>query len=172
MKEYRPAPQAFWRLPSVHVEIPIGQIEDYPLLAASLRVWREHSTDRLPETLDPLSLPVAVIKGVSLLRRDPATGDWIVWLGSSLLTRGHGREMRGTGLAEGFAPGDLEKVRQGIERAMEFGRPDLVRREFQDPRGRLWSFVRLLLPLSSDGTSRDRYAMIIDPETFGRPVLR
>jgi hypothetical protein len=35
----------------------------------------------------------------------------------------------------------------------------------------MWSFVRLLLPLSSDGVKRDRYAMIIDPVTYGRPVI-
>ncbi len=83
----------------------------------------------------------------------------------------HGREMRGTGLAEGFATEDLEKVRQGIERTMARGEPELMRREFQDPQGHMWSFVRLLLPLSSDGVERDRYAMIIDPETYGRPVV-
>ncbi|GHD55393.1 hypothetical protein GCM10017083_34250 [Thalassobaculum fulvum] len=165
------APEAFWRLPSIHVEIPIAEIADYPLLAECLKVWRNASTGRLPETLDPLTLPVAVIKGVSLLRKNPDSGDWIVDLGGSLLTDGHGREMKGTGLSEGFAPGDVEKVREGIERAMARGEPELMRREFQDPHGQMWSFVRLLLPLSSDGVKRDRYAMIIDPETYGRPVI-
>jgi len=165
------APDAFWRLPSTHVAIPLEQIADYPLLAECLEVWREISTERLPETLDPLALPVAVIKGVSLFYREPQTGDWIVSLGGSLLTEGHGREMRGTGLSEGFAPGDLERVRAGIERTMARGEPELMRREFQDPQGNMWSFVRLLLPLSSDGVNRDRYAMIIDPETYGRPVI-
>ncbi len=171
MSAASPAPEAFWRLPSTHVEIPLEEIADYPLLAECLKVWREASSERLPETIDPLALPVAAIKGVSLFYREPQTGDWIVSLGGSLLTNGHGREMRGTGLAEGFAAGDLENVRRGIERAMARGEPELMRREFQDPQGHMWSFVRLLLPLSSDGEKRDRYAMIIDPETYGRPVV-
>lgn len=163
------ARRQFRWLPSNHVALPLDRIGEYPLLAECLRVWRRDAVGRLPSTIDPLELPVAVIKGISLFRRDPASGDWQVWLAGSLLTEGHGREMRGTGLADGIPPDDLPVVRRDIERAMARGEPDLVRREFQDPNDRWWSFVRLLLPLSSDGTARDRYAMIIDPPTFGRP---
>ncbi len=159
----------FWQLPGVHTHLPIERVAEFPLLAAALAVWRETAVERLPATIDPLALPVAVIKGVSLFRRDPETGDWVVGLAGSLLTGGHGREMKGTGLADGFAPADLEAVRQGIDRAVERGEPELMRREFRDPEGRRWSFVRLLLQLSSDGVRRDRYAMVIDPDTFGAP---
>lgn len=163
-------PFRFWTLPGTHVALPIERVADYPLLAECLRVWRASVADGLPATIDPVALPPALIKGVSLFRRDPGSDDWVVHLAGSLLTEGHGREMKGTGLADGFSAADVDKVRRGIDEAMRRGEPDLMRREFRDPQGRLWCFVRLLLPLSSDGVSRDRYAMVIDPDTFGKRI--
>ena len=46
----------------------------------------------------------------------------------------------------------------------------LARREFVGSRNRRWAYVRLILPLSSDGARRDRYCLIYDPATFGRRI--
>lgn len=53
--------------------------------------------------------------------------------------------------------------------AVDRGEPDLVRRGFVDPRGRRWSYVRLLLPLGGTGVA-DRVATVIDRESCGRNV--
>ena len=34
-----------------------------------------------------------------------------------------------------------------------------------------WAYVRLYLPLSSDGRTIDRFATVIDPASFGRLTL-
>lgn len=159
---------AFWMHPGTHEMVPIERVQDYPLLAVCLEVWRRSVRDGLPPRLDPLAVPRAVVKGINLFERDARTGEWVVRLAGSLLTEGHGREIRGTDLSEGFSPVDLEKVKQGIDRAVAAGEPRLVRRSFRDPRGLSWSYTQLILPLSSDGYRRDRYATVIDPETFGR----
>ena len=59
-------------------------------------------------------------------------------------------------------------VRAALNAAASRREPDLVRRHWVDPRSVRWAYVRLYLPLSSDGASVDRFATVIDPASFGR----
>jgi len=58
-------------------------------------------------------------------------------------------------------------VRAAFRAAAQRRAPDLIQRLFVDPRGLRWSYVRLYLPLSSDGATVDRFATVIDPASFG-----
>lgn len=170
MNPSRQWPDGVWELPSHHIALPIEQVGDYPILEQCLKIWRASFTTELPMTIDPVDMPLAAIRGISLLDWDADAGDWVVRLSATLLDEGHGRNMTGTKLAEGFSIGDIAGVRAGIQAIMDRGEPDLMRREFVDGNGRTWSYVRLILPLSSDGVRRDRYALVIDPQTFGQRI--
>lgn len=165
-------PDGVWDLPGFHIQLPIEQVSDFPLLDQCLEIWKRARTDGLPATLDPVELPRGVIKGVSILEWNSDVQDWVVRLSSTLLDEKHGKSMRGTGLSDGFNASDIETVRAEISKIVESGEPDLRRREHHDPNGRIWSYVRLMLPLSSDGVKPDRYALIFDPETFGQSIDR
>lgn len=172
MKASANLPDGVWDLPGFHIHLPIERVSDFPLLDQCLQIWKTARTDTLPATLDPLDLPREVIKGVSILEWNHDMQDWVVRLSSTLLDEKHGKSMRGTDLSEGFNASDVEAVRAQTATIVESGEPDLRRREYHDPNGRIWSYVRLLLPLSSDGVKRDRYALIFDPETFGQRIDR
>lgn len=159
---------AFWSLPGEHATIPLDRIADYPLLAESLEVWRRHAGDGLPATIDPLMFPRAAIRGLNLFEREPVSGDWRVRIVGSLVTDHVGEELRGTGLVENFSDADRAVVRQALDAAASRRSPDLLRRHWLDPRSVRWAYVRLYLPLSSDGEVVDRFATVIDPDSFGR----
>lgn len=161
-------PVPLWALPGKHFELPLDTIAAYPLLAECLATWRRLSAERLPATVDPLQFPRAAIRGLNLFEHEPATDDWRIRVVGGLVTDHAGLELRGTGLVETFSEPEREAVRATLRAAAERARPDLLRREFVDPRGIHWSYVRLYLPLSSDGTRVDRFATVIDPGSFGR----
>lgn len=159
---------SFWSLPGEHVEIPLDRAGEFPLLAECLQIWERMSADGLPSTIDPLQFPRAAIRGLNLFEYDAATDDWRIRVVGSLVTDHVGGELRGTGLAENFTADDREAVRAAFRAAAGRRRPDLLRRFFTDPRGVRWAYIRLFLPLSSDGRTVDRFATVIDPASFGR----
>lgn len=161
---------SIWEQPSVHVPLDLESIGRFPLLAQALEVWRNAAKDRIPETIDPLDMPPALIKGVSLIEWREDEGDWFVRLASTLLRQGHGAPLSGARLADGLRPDQARRMRDRIRAMQEKGEPALDRFDFDDRQGRLWAYVRLALPLSSDGVKRDRYALIFDPETFGQHI--
>lgn len=165
-------PERLLEWPSAYIELPIERISEFPLLAACLEAWRADSGAGFPSTLDPIDLPREVIKGVSLLDWVEDRQDWVIRLSSTLLDEGYGRSMRGMGINGVFRQVEAAEVRDAVSAIVGAGRPNLMRREYMDPRGRVWSYVRLILPLSSDGRSLNRYALVYDPITFGERIDR
>lgn len=164
---------AFWSLPGEHEEIPLERVGEWPLLAECLSVWRRpaagvQAAGRLPAAIDPLDFPRAAIRGLNLFEHDPAADNWRIRVVGSLVTDHVGAELRGTGLEENFTDADRETVRAAFRAAAQRRAPDLIRRLFTDPRDLRWSYVRLYLPLSSNGAAVDRFVTVIDPGSFGR----
>lgn len=149
-------------------DMPIERVVDYPLLAESLAVWRAAAADRLPATIDPTELPRAVVKGVNLFDVDRATGEVRVRLVGGLITRFAGRELRGERTRDIYVGSDFDAVHRATHAALAARQPALARRRVLDSRGRRWAYIRLLLPLSSDGVHADRFATVIDPASFGQ----
>lgn len=152
----------------VHVPMPLDRLAEYPVLAGCLDGWRRLSDHGLPETIDPVEMPVEAIKAISLIDWDETHRTWFVRLSSTLMDQGHGRTMTGKPLSDGFSPEEFPGVCARLDNILASGEPDLARHEFTDSRGRRWAYTRLVLPLSSDGVKRDRYAVIYDPGTFGQ----
>lgn len=163
-------PEQFLNWPSSYISLPIEQVSEFPLLEAALKAWWGAAANGLPSTLDPLDLPPALIKGISLLFWDESLQDWVIRLSATLLDEGYGRSMRGERMANAFRTEDAAVIRDAVKAVVASGQPDLMRREYMDRQGRVWSFVRLVLPLSSDGEKSDGYAFVIDPEAFGRRI--
>jgi len=157
-----------WSPEGEHRELPLARIVEFPVLTECLAIWRGLAAERLPECIDPLDFPRAAIRGLNLFERDAAADDWRIRIVGGLVTEYVGRELRGTGLVENFREPDLSAVRRAFRAAAERRTPDLIHRSFLDPRGMRWSYVRLFLPLSSDGVTVDRFATVIDPSSFGR----
>lgn len=157
-----------WSPGGEHRELPLARIVEFPLLAECLAIWRSRAAERLPDSIDPLDFPRAAIRGLNLFERDAAADDWRIRIVGGLVTEHVGRELRGTGLVENFREPDLTAVRSAFRAAAERRAPDLIHRSFLDPRGMRWSYVRLFLPLSSDGAAVDRFATVTDPSSFGR----
>jgi len=159
---------AFWALPGEHVELSLDRIVDYPVLAQCLENWRGLVADGLPSDVDPLAFPRAAIAGLNLFEFDADADDWRVRLAGRLVSEHVGYELRGTGLIEAFSEADRAEVRAAIRAAVARGEPELTRRNFVDPRGRRWSYVRLFLPFSRNGDRVDHFVTVIDPGSFGR----
>ena len=157
-------------MPKLHVPVALEDIDGYPTLARCLAVWRKHSADRLPATIDPVEMPVEAIKGISLVDWDPKIEDWVIRLSATLMDQGHGRSMTGTRMLDIYRDEEYAGVRERLQTTLEAGEPSLARHEFVGSRNRRWAYMRLILPLSSDGTKRDRYCLIYDPASFGQRV--
>ena len=157
-------------LPRLHVPMDLGRIVDFPILARCLDVWRSNARNGLPATVDPTEMPLEAIKGISLVDRDGESGEWIVRLASTLMDQGHGQSMSGCVLSQTYRDEDFPGVLERLEAILAAGEPNLARHEFTGSRNRRWAYVRLILPLSSDGVARDRYALLYDPATFGRRI--
>jgi hypothetical protein len=159
---------AFWALPGEHATLPLDRLVDYPILAQCLESWRSLVADGLPSQVDPLVFPRSAIAGLNLFEFDADTDDWRVRLAGRLITEHVGSELRGTGLVEAFSEADRAQVKAAIHAAVQRGQPELMRRNFVDPRGRRWSYVRLFLPFGRAGDGVDRFVTVIDPDSFGR----
>lgn len=155
-------------LPGEIAELPIERVVDYPLLAAALEVWRATATDGLPATVDPVAMPRAVVRGINLFDVDMATGEVRVRLVGGLVDHFVGRELRGHRTREIYVGSDFDAVHQSTHAALAARRPSLAWRRILDSHSRRWAYLRLLLPLSSDGLHADRFATVIDPGSFGR----
>lgn len=155
-------------LPRLHIPMDLHQIDEFPILAGCLQVWRDAYRGRLPEKIDPVDMPREAIRGISLIVLDPDAGDWIVRLASTLMDQGYGKAMTGCPMLETYRPQEYPEIRARLEAILAHGEPNLARHEFIGSQNRRWAYVRLILPLSSDGVKRDRYALIYDPATFGR----
>lgn len=157
-------------MPGLHVPMPVEDVDQYPVLARCLEVWRRNAADRLPATVDPVEMPVEAIKGISLIEWDEQLVDWVVRLSATLMDQGHGRSMTGVRMLETYRADEYSRVKERLLAIMDSGEPNLARREFVGSHDRRWAYVRLILPLSSDGVKRDRYCLIYDPASFGQRI--
>lgn len=151
-----------------HEELPLDALTSYPLLQAVVTAWQEGCDgDRLPARLDPIKLPRPILPFVMLLELEqPAEQSPLlrIRLAGTEVCAKHGREMRGLTTDDFFRPEDAQAVVAAALEVAHRRQPSLARRHYITINDRVWSYVRLILPLSQDGSRVDSFFKVAEPE--------
>jgi hypothetical protein len=149
-----------------HREIPLTEIGRFPDLAAALQSWQQSVGTRAPRQVDPLALPKALLPYVMLLDLEEAPARLRVRLAGTYICDKYGSELRGATTDDFFAPADAQQVVASALTVAKFGIPSLAQRDYVTLDGGLWSYVRLIAPLSRDGCKIDGFFKVLDPATL------
>lgn len=153
-------------IPSAHTELPLAEIAGYPSLKALHAVWQEKSRDGLPARLSPLDVPKSVLPFVMLLELERDGPRLRVRLAGTEVCQKHGGELKGKTTDDFFEAKDAQAVVADAVKVAETGRPSLARRSYITLNDRLWSYTRIILPLSSDGKTIDSFFKALAPESL------
>lgn len=171
---------AFSRLPSSasldwlktgeHRDLPLSDLAAYPLLSQATALWQAgiDATGRLPVRLDPLELPRELLPYVMLLDLEEAglRARLRIRLAGTEVCAKHGREMKGLTTDDFFHPDDADAVVTAAQAVARSRQPSLARRSYITINDRMWSYVRLILPLSRDGETVDSFFKVADPASM------
>ncbi len=153
-----------------NTDLPIAAIDRYPLLAAVLSHWdrARQQTGRLPARLDPLLLPREILPYVMLLDLETADCRPLlrIRLAGTEVCAKHGREMKGLTTDDFFHDADAAAVVQAAMNVAASGQPSLASRSYVSIDDRMWSYVRLILPLSRNGRDVDSFFKVADPASM------
>lgn len=150
-----------------HAELPLAELERYPVLAACVKAWREAPRrGELPACLPVDRVPAEAEPYTMLLDYLPETRDARVrfaghYVGERARFDAAGRTLRGY-----FDESDAEIVFDGLARAADTRAPTLARRDYVAIDGRHCRYVRLILPLASDGKTVDGFFKTVEPSTL------
>lgn len=153
-----------------HRDLPLTEIGLYPYLADALQAWQQSEGVRAPRTVDPMLLPQALLPYVMLLDFEENPTSLRVRLAGTELCAKYGGELKGQTPEEFFAMPDARHVMQTAIKVAHLGLPSLALRSYVNMDGKLWSYVRLVAPLSRSGSRIDGMFKAIDPTTL-RPLV-
>lgn len=138
------------------VDLTADDIIDTDLRELFLYWSGKHNGGRLPSRadLDPVHIP-RLLPHVMLwdVLADPL--DFRVRLAGTEICRRFGEELTGRLLREIDMDGKTELIHSQYSQAARTGRPRLDSQEYERHDGRYMHYVRLILPLSTDGTRVD-----------------
>ncbi|MBK8161096.1 MAG: PAS domain-containing protein [Rhodospirillaceae bacterium] len=149
-----------------HRDIPLNEINRYPDLATALHCWQQTGDQGIPREVDPLSLPRALLPYVMLLDLEENPSRLRVRLAGTQVCEKYGAELKGLTTDDFFSPQDAQCVVDAALKVAHFGIPSLAERQYVNLDGGLWSYVRLIAPLSRDGTKIDGFFKVLDPATL------
>jgi hypothetical protein len=156
----------------LHREIPLTEIDQYPDLASALQSWQSSGSSRIPRSVDPFALPARLLPYVMLLdleempERSDAPYSLRVRLAGTYVCQRYGGEMKGRTTDDFFAPADARHVVEAALTVANLGLPSLAERQYVNLDGGLWSYVRLIAPLSRDGSRIDGFFKVLDPTSL------
>ncbi|WP_416896560.1 MAG: PAS domain-containing protein [Minwuia sp.] len=153
-------------IPSKHTELDIGEIGNFPLLDHMCRFWREANDGDVPVRIEPFDVPAKLMPYVMLLDLEEEPRRLRVRLAGTAVCDKHGGELKGKTTDDFFLEDDARAVVDAALVAAETRQPTLARREYIGLDDRLWGYVRLILPLSSDGVKIDRFFKAVEPHTL------
>lgn len=160
------SPCRFARSVHPHRDIPLANIMQYPDLARALQAWRQCDGMRAPHSVDPLLLPRSLLPYVMLLDLEENPNRLRVRLAGTYVCEKYGAELRGMTTADFFSPQDERHVVDTALTVARFGIPSLAERHYVNLDGELWSYVRLIAPLSRKGQKIDSFFKVLDPSTL------
>jgi hypothetical protein len=154
-------------VPTKHEELDLSRIEDYPHLAALLRVWQAQSGARPAPDIDPLDLPRPLFPYVMLLDLEREAKRLIIRLAGDFVCEKHGGPVKGLTPYDFFDEADAAAVVACAIEVADAEAPSLARREYVTIDGGLWSYVRLMLPLAGPDGRTDRIFKALEPSSLG-----
>ncbi|WP_374466697.1 PAS domain-containing protein, partial [Ferrovibrio sp.] len=159
-----------WLKTGEHRDLPISDLVTYPLLRQATSLWQAEfdAAGRLPARLDPLTLPRDLLPYVMLLDLEQAgqRACLRIRLAGTEVCAKHGREMKGLTTDDFFHADDADAVVTAALTVAATGQPSLARRSYITINDRVWSYVRLILPLSRDGETVDSFFKVADPASM------
>jgi hypothetical protein len=148
-------------------ELPLDDLVRYPVLAACVDAWRAAPRrGALPAALPVDLVPPAARPYTMLLDYLPATRDARVRLAGNYVGERARFDIVGRTLRGYFAEDDARIVYDGLALAAETRAPTLARRDYVAIDGQRCRYVRLILPLASDGTTVDGFFKTVEPSTL------
>ena len=153
-------------MPSRHTEMDLADSSKFPLLDRMYRFWQGASADGLPERIEPFDIPPRLMPYIMLLELEDEGPRLRVRLAGTEVCAKHGGELRGKTTDDFFLPDDATTVVDAALQSAETRQPTLARREYIGLDDRIWGYVRLILPLSSDGQRVDRFFKAVEPSTL------
>ncbi|WP_374366960.1 PAS domain-containing protein [Dongia sp.] len=156
----------------LHRDIPLTDIGQYPDLAMALQAWQVSDDRRIPSRVDPLNLPKALLPYVMLLDLEEEPGRiglpyrLRVRLAGTYVCDKYGSEMKGRTTDDFFAPQDASHVVEAALTVARLGLPSLAERHYVNLDDGIWSYVRLIAPLSRDGRRINSFFKVLDPATL------
>jgi hypothetical protein len=153
-----------------HRDIPLTEIGQYPYLADALEAWQRSEGRRAPRSVDPTSMPKALLPFVMLLDLEENPDRLRVRLAGTYVCQKYGAELRGRTTDDFFSTTDARHVINSALTVARLGIPSLAERTYVNLDGGLWSYVRLIAPLSRSGTRIDSFFKVLDPSTLQNHV--
>ena len=101
-----------------------------------------------------------------LLLLDMETETLRTRLAGEMVCANHGGELRGRTVHEIFGREDADAMFEEACQIAVNRQPTLTRRAFSGMSGQRVSYVRLTLPLSTNGAHVDRIMNVVDPDSF------
>ncbi len=168
-----PTANSAWLKTGEHRDLPISDLAAYPLLQQATTLWQASidTSGSLPARLDPLELPRDLLPYVMLLDLEEAglRARLRIRLAGTEVCAKHGREMKGLTTDDFFHAEDADAVVTAAQAVARSRQPSLARRSYITINDRMWSYVRLILPLSRDGKTVDSFFKAADPASM-RPL--
>ncbi|MDY0871096.1 PAS domain-containing protein [Dongia rigui] len=153
-----------------HRDIPLTEIGRYPDLADALQAWQQSDGRRAPRSIDPGAMPKALLPYVMLLDLEENPDRLRVRLAGTHVCQKYGGELRGRTTDDFFSPTDARHVVNAALTVAQLGIPSLAERTYVNLDGGLWSYVRLIAPLSRNGTRIDSFFKVLDPSSLQNHV--
>lgn len=160
------SPIQFAQTVRLHRDIPLTEIARYPDLADALQSWQQSDGTRAPRGVDPMALPKSLLPYVMLLDLEENPSRLRVRLAGTHVCEKYGGELKGLTTDDFFAPADARHVVDAALAVAKFGIPNLAERHYVNLDGGLWSYVRLIAPLSRGGDRIDSFFKVLDPSTL------
>lgn len=148
-------------------ELPLSALPQYPMLARCHAAWLQgRQGERLPAVVAVEALPPEVLPYTMLLDYLPAQRDVRVRLAGNYVGERTSEDLGGRRLANFFNAHDAEIVFTSMELVATTRQASLARRSYVSLEGNQLSYVRLILPLSADGSTVTGFFKTIEPATL------
>lgn len=148
-------------------DIDLSALAAYPVLAACHRAWLDAGRNgNLPAAIDIAEIPAEALPYTMLLDYLPEQQDVRVRLCGHYVGERADFTDTGKGLRSFFNEQDARLVLDSLVDIARTAAPSLARRDYVSLEGKIYRYVRLIMPLSLDGRQVTGFFKTIEPHTL------